>query len=76
MQCLQTGDGRGVPAAGARRGGDVVVAGGAAQPRRRARAALAHAARAAQQRAQATLFLHAQEKVSHSPVLTIRAIDN
>lgn len=65
---------RGVPAAGARRGGDVVVAGGAARPRRRARAALAHAARACQQRAQATLLLHAQEKVSQSHNLRLRPV--
>lgn len=51
-----------------------MVAGVAARARRGARAPLAHAARAAQRRAQAALLLHAQEKVSHSPLPTIRTL--
>lgn len=65
---------RGVPAAGARRGGHGGVAGGAARAHGRARAALAHAARARQPGAQAPLLLHAQEEVSLAPYLPIRPV--
>lgn len=71
---LQAGDGRGVPAAGARRQRDVVVAGGATRAHGGARVALAHAARALQGRAQAALLLHAQEEVSQHTYLLILAV--
>lgn len=57
------GLGRRVPAAGARRGRDGVVAGRAAHAHAGAAAAQPDAARA-QHRAQAPLLLHAQEEVS------------
>lgn len=64
MCTVQDAKWRRVPAASARRGRDVMVAGDAARAHSRARAPLAHAARAHQHRAQATLLLHAQEEVS------------
>lgn len=59
----QTEQRRGVPAAGSRRGGHVVVVGGAPGPRRRPRAPLTHAARTHRARTQEEVLLHPQEEV-------------
>lgn len=62
--CVQACGGRGVPAAGARRGGDGRLAGGFTRAHAGAGSTLAHLTRARQHRAQTTLLLHPQEEVS------------
>lgn len=51
-----------------------MVAGDAARAHAGAGRALAHAARARQRGAEAPLLLHAQEEVSHTPHILIRAL--